>query len=110
MASRETAKRTIVWVGDAAIGGEKAVVIAGPCSVESREQVFETAFAVKRCGAAMLRGGAYKPRTSPYDFQGLGLEALKLLREAGDEANLPVVTEVISEEDVELVADYADML
>ncbi len=101
---------SIVWVNDVPVGGPDAVVIAGPCSVESRMQVAETAFAVKSCGAVMLRGGAYKPRTSPYDFQGLGIEGLKLLREAGDEAGMPVVTEVMSEEDVEVVSDHADML
>ncbi|MCS6874522.1 MAG: 3-deoxy-7-phosphoheptulonate synthase [Pyrinomonadaceae bacterium] len=102
--------RTIVKVGHVSIGGEKAVVIAGPCSVESKEQVIETALAVKRSGAAILRGGAYKPRTSPYDFQGLGLEGLKLLKEAGDRAELPIVTEVMSEEDLPIVCDYADMI
>ena len=100
----------MVWVRDIPIGGEKAVVMAGPCSVESREQVTETAIAVKAAGAAVLRGGAYKPRTSPYDFQGLGVEGLMLLREAGDHTGMPVVTEVMSEEDVEIVADHADML
>src|SRR5919107_673582 len=102
--------RTVVDVRGTKIGGGDLVVIAGPCSVESEEQLLETAHAVKASGASMLRGGAYKPRTSPYDFQGLGLEALKILREAGDLTDLPVVTEVMSEEDVELVADYADML
>ena len=102
-------ERSIVKVRHVEIGGAKAVVIAGPCSVESREQVLSTAHAVKNSGAAMLRGGAYKPRTSPYEFQGLGVDGLKLLREAGDAANLPVITEVMSEDDVELVAEYADM-
>jgi 3-deoxy-7-phosphoheptulonate synthase len=106
----KTAEKSIVWVRDVPIGGAEAVVIAGPCSVESREQVTETAFAVKASGAVMLRGGAYKPRTSPYDFQGLGVDGLKLLRNAGDEADIPVVTEVMSEDDVEIVADHADML
>ena len=106
----KTAENSIVWVRDVPIGGAEAVVIAGPCSVESREQITETAFAVKASGAVMLRGGAYKPRTSPYDFQGLGVDGLKLLRNAGDEADMPVVTEVMSEEDVEIVADHADML
>ncbi len=92
------------------IGGAEAVVIAGPCSVESREQLWQTAASIKSNGAVMMRGGAFKPRTSPYDFQGLGLEALELLREAGDSFDLPVVTEIMSEEQVELVADYADML
>lgn len=101
---------SVVWVKDVPIGGAEAVIIAGPCSVESRPQIAETAFAVKSCGAVLLRGGAYKPRTSPYDFQGLGIEGLKLLREAGDGAGMPVVTEVMSEEDVGVVAEHADML
>src|ERR1700739_231676 len=102
--------RTIVNVGGVEIGGDKIVVIAGPCSVESREQLISTAHAVKKAGATLLRGGAYKPRTSPYDFQGLGEEALKILREASDETGLPVVTEVMSTEDVDLICDHADML
>lgn len=102
--------RTIVDVGGVQIGGDKVVVIAGPCSVESREQLMSTAHAVKKAGASLLRGGAYKPRTSPYDFQGLGVEALKLLREASDETGLPVVTEVMSTEDVDLLCEHADML
>jgi 3-deoxy-7-phosphoheptulonate synthase len=102
--------RTIVNVGGVEIGGDKVVVIAGPCSVESREQLMSTAHAVKKAGASLLRGGAYKPRTSPYDFQGLGEEALKILREASDETGLPVVTEVMSTEDVDLLCDHADML
>ena len=105
-----TAESTVVWVRDVPIGGADAVVMAGPCSVESREQVTETAMAVKAAGAVILRGGAYKPRTSPYDFQGLGVEGLNLLREAGDRACMPVVTEVMSEEDVDVVSDHADML
>src|SRR4051812_17057438 len=87
---RDPDPRGIVWVGGVAIGGREAVVIAGPCSVETREQVTSTAIAVKRAGAVMLRGGAFKPRTSPHDFQGLGIEGLRLLREAGDLAGLPV--------------------
>jgi len=106
----DTDKRTVVWVGDVPIGGIDAVVLAGPCSVESREQVTATALAVRLSGAVILRGGAYKPRTSPYDFQGLGVEGLKLLREAGDAAGMPVVTEIMSEEDVDVVCDHADML
>jgi len=78
--------------------------------VESREQVIETALSVRADGASILRGGAYKPRTSPYDFQGLGVEGLKLLREAGDAAGMPIVTEVMSEEDAGIIADYADLL
>ena len=102
--------RTVVNVGGVRIGGHETVVIAGPCSVESREQLMETALAVKASGAHLLRGGAYKPRTSPYDFQGLGIEALKFLEEARRATGLPVVTEVMSTEDVEVVAEYADML
>jgi 3-deoxy-7-phosphoheptulonate synthase len=92
------------------VGGDRICVIAGPCSVESREQMIETAEAVKEAGAHILRGGAYKPRTSPYSFQGLEQEGLVLLREAADHAGLPFVTEVMSPEQVPLVEQYADML
>jgi 3-deoxy-7-phosphoheptulonate synthase len=102
--------RTVVDVGGVKIGGRDAVVIAGPCSVESREQILETARGVKAAGAHLLRGGAYKPRTSPYDFQGLGIEALELLKEARRETGLPIVTEVMGTEEVDLVSEYADML
>jgi len=102
--------RRVVWVKDVAIGGGDAVVIAGPCSVESREQVNSTATAVGRAGAVLLRGGAFKPRTSPHDFQGLGLEGLRLLRDAGDAAGLPVVTEIMSEDDVAAGCEFADMI
>jgi 3-deoxy-7-phosphoheptulonate synthase len=101
---------TVVDVSGVRIGGGSVVVMAGPCSVESREQLLETARAVRAAGATMLRGGAYKPRTSPYDFQGLGVEALGFLKEARAETGLPVVTEVMSTEDVDVVAEYADML
>jgi len=102
---------SIVDVAGVRIGnGEPVVVIAGPCSVESREQLLTTARAVKSAGARMLRGGAYKPRTSPYDFQGLGEEALELLSEARRETGLPVVTEVMSTEDVDVICEHADML
>src|SRR5258708_12935347 len=84
--------------------------MAGPCSVESRDQIFSTARAVKAAGASMLRGGAYKPRTSPYDFQGLGLEALKLLREVREETGLPVVTGVLSTNDIQLITKHAYIL
>jgi 3-deoxy-7-phosphoheptulonate synthase len=104
------ADRTKVQVAGVCFGGPEAVVIAGPCSVESRDQLLQTARAVRDAGAAMLRGGAYKPRTSPYDFQGLGLDALKLLSEARAQTGLPVVTEVMSTEDVDIVSEYADML
>jgi len=101
---------TIINIGSVKIGDGGLTVMAGPCSVESPEQLLETARAVKAAGADMLRGGAYKPRTSPYDFQGLGIEALQLLKEARAETGLPVVTEVMSEADVEVVSEYADML
>src|SRR6187401_240050 len=81
LVERKAGESTVVWVGDIPIGGDEAVVMAGPCSVESREQVTSTALAVRKLGAVILRGGAYKPRTSPYDFQGLGVEGLQLLRE-----------------------------
>jgi 3-deoxy-7-phosphoheptulonate synthase len=103
-------ERTIVQIEGVQIGGPGVVVIAGPCSVESREQLLQTAHAVKRAGASMLRGGAYKPRTSPYDFQGLGIEALKILSEAKKETGLPIVTEVMSTEDLDVIAEHADML
>jgi 3-deoxy-7-phosphoheptulonate synthase len=110
LVSRQTKPhRTVVYVRDVAIGGPEVVVIAGPCSVESREQILETAHAVKDAGASMLRGGAYKPRTSPYEFQGLGEEALKLLAEAREATGLPVVTEVMGTEDVDLIGQYTDM-
>ena len=102
--------RTVVDVSGVRIGAEDLVVMAGPCSVESREQLLETAHAVKASGARLLRGGAYKPRTSPYDFQGLGVEALRFLKEASEATGLPIVTEVMSEVEVETVAEYADML
>jgi 3-deoxy-7-phosphoheptulonate synthase len=101
---------TVVRVGSAAIGGSSFAVIAGPCSVETEEQVLKTARAVKAAGATMLRGGAFKPRTSPYAFQGLGVEGLRLLRAAADEVGLPMVTEVLDVRDAETVAEYADML
>ena len=111
LVSRQTRPlATVIDVCGVKIGGPEVVVIAGPCSVESREQLLETAQGVKRAGANMLRGGAYKPRTSPYEFQGLGMEALKILREARELTGLPVVTEVMSTEDVELICEYADML
>ncbi len=92
------------------VGGKRIVVMAGPCAVEGREMLFKTAEAVKKAGATFLRGGAFKPRTSPYSFQGLGEEGLKYLREAADQFNLLVVTEVMDPRNVELVANYADML
>jgi 3-deoxy-7-phosphoheptulonate synthase len=103
-------ERTIVQIDGVQIGGPEVVVIAGPCSVESREQLLQTAHAVKRAGASMLRGGAYKPRTSPYDFQGLGVKGLRYLAEARKRTGLPVVTEVLSWEEVAVVGHFADML
>ncbi len=101
---------SVVKINGLSVGGNQVVVMAGPCSVESREQLMETTAAVKAAGAHILRGGAWKPRTSPYAFQGLGLKGLELLREARDAYHLPVVTEVISPQDVTLVAQYADIL
>jgi 3-deoxy-7-phosphoheptulonate synthase len=94
------------------VGGEQAlpVIMAGPCAVESREQLLATARAVKEAGASVLRGGAFKPRTSPYQFQGLGLEGLRLLAEAREETGLPIITEVMEPDMVEVVAEYADVL
>ena len=101
---------TIVRVRQVCIGGSRPIVIAGPCAVESREQVMEIARFIKSTGAHILRGGCFKPRTSPYSFQGLGVEGLRYLREAGDAFDLPIITEVISPEDLDLVAEYADIL
>jgi 3-deoxy-7-phosphoheptulonate synthase len=92
------------------IGGERLPIVAGPCSVESEDQILETAKVVKEAGASILRGGAFKPRTSPYAFQGLGEEGLRLLAAARDETGLAIVTEVLKPEDVDLVAETADML
>jgi len=101
---------SIVKINGVSIGGKQIIVMAGPCSVESREQLMETAAAVKQAGAHILRGGAFKPRTSPYAFQGLGLKGLELLREARDAYHLPIITEVMSPQEVTLVAQYADIL
>jgi 3-deoxy-7-phosphoheptulonate synthase len=101
---------TLVRVGGALFGGEEVVVAAGPCSVESEEQIRRTAAAVRAAGARLLRGGAFKPRSSPYSFQGLGEQGLELLRRAADENGLGVVTEVMDTGQVALVAGYADML
>ncbi len=101
---------TVVRVGGAVFGSRRVVVIAGPCAVESRQQLLETAEAVRAAGATVLRGGAYKPRTSPYDFQGLGEAGLELLAEAGALTGLPIITEVTDSEDVGVVARYADIL
>ncbi len=107
---RQHPEGTIVRVGDVEIGGGRPVLIAGPCSVEDEEMILRTAMGVAEAGADLLRGGAFKPRTSPYDFQGLGVKGLKFLAEAREKSGLPVVTEVMSWEEVPLVARYADML
>jgi len=101
---------TIIKVGDAVIGGPKPVIMAGPCSVEDEEQMVSTAKAVKAAGATVLRGGAFKPRTSPYSFRGMGEDGLKLLQLAKQETGLPIITEVMATADIETVAKYADIL
>ena len=103
-------QRTIIRVNGTNIGGEHVAVMAGPCSVESEEQMLQAAHAVKDAGAQILRGGAFKPRTLPYSFQGLGEEGLELLALARKETGLPIITEVMSTEDVDLVEGYADIL
>jgi 3-deoxy-7-phosphoheptulonate synthase len=101
---------TVITIGDAVIGGGRFLVMAGPCAVESREQLLETAHAVKKSGAKVLRGGAFKPRTSPYAFQGLKQGGLALLAEARAATGLPVITEVLDTRDVDVVAEHADIL
>jgi 3-deoxy-7-phosphoheptulonate synthase len=103
-------QQTVVPVLDFEIGGSEFITIAGPCSVETEQQILSTAHYVRKQGARILRGGAFKPRSSPYAFQGLGLAGLKLLAEARAETGLAIVTEVMSEDDVTLVAEYADIL
>src|ERR1039458_9446395 len=103
-------QQTIVPMLDLEIGGSDFITMAGPCSVETEFQLMATANHVRRAGARILRGGAFKPRSSPYAFQGLGLEGLKMLSRARQESGLAIVTEVMSEEDVPLVAEYADIL
>src|SRR5450432_796665 len=103
-------ERTEMRINGVDVGGEKFVVMAGPCSVESEKQIMETAEAVAAAGATILRGGAFKPRTSPYDFQGMEGEGLKLLAKAREATGLGIITEIMSDRDVELVAEYADVL
>ncbi len=111
LVSRDFKKEdTVVRVGDVDIGGNSFVVTAGPCSIESREQLYQTAQAVRKAGARILRGGAFKPRTSPYSFQGLGEEGLKYLAEIGRELKMPTVTEVMDPRQMELVSRYADII
>ncbi len=111
LASREfKPEKTIVRLNGTEIGGEKIAVIAGPCAVETYDQVLQAAESAKRAGASILRGGAFKPRTSPYSFQGLGEEGLKILKSVGEKVGLSVITEVMTPELADLVADYADIL
>jgi len=111
VASREfKPEDTVFPIGQHAVGGKDLIIMAGPCSVESRSQIIETAHAVKEAGAHVLRGGAFKPRSSPYAFQGMGEEGLKYLAEAREETGLPVITEVMEPALVPLVCEYADIL
>src|ERR1700741_5139020 len=110
VAKTDACPRSVVQVCDIEIGGNDFVVMAGPCAVESEDQLMRTADAVANAGARILRGGAYKPRSSPYAFQGLGIEGLKLLRKAREATGLAIITEAMSEEDVELIAEYADII
>jgi 3-deoxy-7-phosphoheptulonate synthase len=110
VARTDACSRSVVQVLDLEIGGNDFVVMAGPCAVESEDQLLRTAEAVAEAGARILRGGAYKPRSSPYAFQGLGVEGLKILSKAREATGLAIVTEVMSEEDVEVIAEYADIM
>jgi 3-deoxy-7-phosphoheptulonate synthase len=110
VAKTDACSRTTVQVRDLEIGGADFIVMAGPCAVESEDQLLRTADAVAEAGACVLRGGAYKPRSSPYAFQGLGVEGLKLLKKAREQSGLAIVTEVMSEEDVDVIAEYADIM
>ncbi|AZR74184.1 3-deoxy-7-phosphoheptulonate synthase [Anoxybacter fermentans] len=111
LSSREfKPEKTIVKVGDIEIGGKEIIVMAGPCAVENEEQLMTTAWAVKKSGAKILRGGAFKPRTSPYSFQGLGEKGLKLLAKAREETGLKIVTELMDLTNLELVYEYADII
>ncbi|NPV60943.1 MAG: 3-deoxy-7-phosphoheptulonate synthase [Actinobacteria bacterium] len=110
-ASREThPQNTVIEIGGVSVGGEKLAIMAGPCAVESREQILNTARLVKLAGGSILRGGAYKPRTSPYSFQGLGEEGLRFLAEAREETGLPVVTELTDPRKIDLFCEYADII
>ncbi len=109
LAENEQKGKKIIKVGNIEIGGAELVIIAGPCAIESEQQLIETAKAVKTAGAQILRGGAFKPRTSPYSFQGLGEEGLKYLYHAGRENNMPVISEVMDPRDVEILDKYVDI-
>jgi len=111
LASRRThPDSTVIRVGPVPIGATQLAIIAGPCSIESRDQIFQTAHSVKQSGANLLRGGAFKPRTSPYSFQGMGIEGLQLLAEAGRAAGLPTVSEVLHPADLGAIAQYVDVI
>lgn len=111
LASLEVRKdRSVIEVGHASIGADELMVIAGPCSVENEEQILSAARAVKEAGANIFRGGAFKPRTSPYSFQGMGEEGLKLLDAARDATGLPIITEVLNPRDLEMVERHADII
>ncbi|HYR45734.1 MAG TPA: 3-deoxy-7-phosphoheptulonate synthase [Thermoanaerobaculia bacterium] len=111
LVSREAKREnTVVSVGGVAVGGQRVAVIAGPCAIESEAQALDVAHAVAKAGATLYRGGAFKPRTSPYSFQGLGEQGLKILAKVREETDLPIVTEVLDTETVDMVADYADCL
>jgi 3-deoxy-7-phosphoheptulonate synthase len=103
-------KDTVIQVGEVRIGGPEFTVIAGPCSIESEEQMMECGYVAKKAGAKILRGGAFKPRTSPYSFQGMEEEGLKLLKKVGERTGMPVVTEVMNTTDVDMIAEYSDIL
>ncbi len=110
MASRDFApSNTVIDVRGVQIGGDQIAIMAGPCSVEGREMIIETAHMVKEAGATILRGGAFKPRSSPYSFQGMGAEGLKYLAEAREQTGLPIITEVMSVDEIELVGEYTDI-
>ncbi|MBF0291732.1 MAG: 3-deoxy-7-phosphoheptulonate synthase [Nitrospinae bacterium] len=111
LCSREVKREnTIIDVKGVKIGGKSLVVMAGPCSVESKDQLMETGMAVKAAGATILRGGAFKPRTSPYSFQGMGKKGLQLLRDVSDATGMPIVTEVMSPKELNLICEYADII
>jgi len=111
LADRDKRERTVVRINDSVrIGGKDICIIAGPCSIESYDQIMESAFHIKKAGATILRGGAYKPRTSPYAFQGMGAEGLRLLRAAGDAYGMPVITEVMDADDLPVIREYADII
>ena len=111
LAGREFQERdTVIQVGEVRIGGPAFTVIAGPCSIESEEQMMECGYVAKKAGAKILRGGAFKPRTSPYSFQGMEEEGLKLLKKVGEKTGMPVVTEVMNTTDVDMIEEYSDIL